>query len=238
MPAADPYVLAFLAGRRVAGLVQAGMSCPRIARFVGNTSPDAIQDVRRGLRKWMRRSRILRIYAITGATVRPQPGPGYLPDVGVGRRLRALLAMGWRPQDLAAAGVDPTLITHTPGWVDQDTHRLVCRAYDELGMQLGPSPEMLARARAADCLTPLAWDDELLDDPDADPDMYGPEDVDVEVDEVVVLRRADGERLQVTPAEAAEVFHLMRRRGYSDAASERHTGLYLHYWLTRIPTAA
>lgn len=232
----DRRVAAWLVRRRLHALVDVGMARHQIARAAG-MSYSSFDELLYGRRACLHWSLATRIFAITGETVRPKPGWRYVPDLGVGRRLRGLLAMGWRLEDLAAAEVDPALVTHTPGWVTVSTHQRVCRLYDELAMRPGPSPKWRDHARNAGCAPPLAWDDDELDRPDAVPDLHGPPGE--VIDEVAVLRRVWGDKtVRLTPAEAAEAVRILRRYGLTHTEIERRAGLNVSRYLPEIREVA
>lgn len=110
--------------------------------------------------------------------------PAQLP-AGIGvdacgtiRRLRALVAIGYSQHELC----------RRLGWLDSNGTRLftgrqdrvrkataekVAALYDDLSMTPGASRRARNHARRNGWAPPLAWDDDLLDDPTARPD-YGP----------------------------------------------------------------
>ena len=101
-----------------------------------------------------------------------------MPVIGTHRRIRPLLALGWRCSDIAAAGGWPPGRASAANLqnllVDREsvraaTARRIAAAYDTLSMTPGPSAQSRARARAKGWPPPLAWDDETIDDPDARP---------------------------------------------------------------------
>lgn len=97
-----------------------------------------------------------------------------VPVTGSRRRLRALLAMGWRVVDIAdAMRRDPhtvrQLIWGPRPTVTRATARLVVAVYDRLSMRFGPSVITAARAAVAGYALPLQWDDDSIDDPRAHP---------------------------------------------------------------------
>jgi hypothetical protein len=116
-----------------------------------------------------------------------------IPAVGIARRICALQAIGWPLEDIARrAGTTPQAINQVKRqkWVQYDKAQRLLRIYDELSMTPGPSGITRSRARTAGHAPPLAWWGRDIDNPDALPDLAGP-DEDV-VDEVVVQRLTAG----------------------------------------------
>lgn len=165
-----------------------------------------------GPQRGVQRDQARRILAVTPAACLARPRPrDFVLAIGTKRRLRALMALGWRHEDISRAmgrTGTPTcdLLNDTGPYVARANHDAVVRAYDALSMRPGPSEVARRRALRAGYLPPLAWDDEQLDDPAAVPSM----DFDlvegavalvdqVAVDEVLagrpqVLNRAERER--------------------------------------------
>lgn len=92
-----------------------------------------------------------------------------VPATGSSRRLRALMAIGWPNRHLAAElGVheqQTSAIANRKKSVTAATATRIQELYDRLSMTPGPRP---ADKRWP---PPLAWDDDTIDDPDAQP--YG-----------------------------------------------------------------
>ena len=100
-----------------------------------------------------------------------------VPTIGLQRRAQALLCLGWSysAQADAAGMARPNYheaVTRSP-WVRRATADRILRAYDTLSMQVAPDGYSATRARdlaeANGFAPPLAWDDDTLDDPDAQP---------------------------------------------------------------------
>lgn len=96
--------------------------------------------------------------------------------VGATRRLRALVAIGYTQSDLC----------RRLGWLDSNGTRLftgkavtirkitadkVTALYDELAMRPGSSQRARNHAVRRGWVPPLAWDDDLIDDPNGQPDL-------------------------------------------------------------------
>lgn len=91
---------------------------------------------------------------------------------GTHRRLRALMAIGWRARDLAPrigwpCGELDTLFRRPT--VRRRTAENVAQVYLELSDRRGPSEQTRRRAARSGWLPPLWWDDDTIDDPTHDP---------------------------------------------------------------------
>jgi hypothetical protein len=156
-----------------------------------------------------------------------------IDPTGTRRRIRALIRMGWRYTDMDRWLGNRAPSTHNINRSDTmhvhtDTAAAVKRMYDALSMQLGPSERNRAVAARRGWPSPLAWDDDTIDDPKARPaGVRGSgRPHRHEVDEVAVLRAIRGDRsIALTTAERAEVSRRLRAAGWSFAAIEAHTGL-------------
>lgn len=96
--------------------------------------------------------------------------------IGTTRRLRGLIALGWPQAELARrSGLPTCTISHlVRGDIDKTSRRnatAVHDLYDRLSGTPGPSDWQRRRAQAAGWAPPLAWDDDLIDDPAAKPDL-------------------------------------------------------------------
>ena len=151
-------------------LLAAGMTLNGIAKASG-VSRQVVHRVARGDTD--------RLQAAKAAAILAVPGPRYGDDDetfvdrhGTVLRIRALLALGWRHEDMRAeSGVVTHLVLAQPG--DRVTWRnrqRVAAMYDRLSMRLGPSRVTAARAAKAGYLPPLALDDDRIDDPAYRPD--------------------------------------------------------------------
>lgn len=127
---------------------------------------------------------------------------------GTRRRTQALVALGWS-LTAQATRLGRTIQNHkyvlTTDRVTIRTARLVASLYDELSIVTPPPSFSATRARRwaqrNGWAPPLAWDDDTIDDPAAQPNLGDPEsDADL-VDEVAVRRALAGDRVRLTPAE-------------------------------------
>ena len=114
--------------------------------------------------------------------LRGEPTTGWIPATGTQRRLQALVALGWSfPRIGSHCGLEPSFLKHVAkhqGLVAPLTADRVARVYDELSMRLPPQNtggERQGATRARNVaakhgwLPPLAWDDDTIDDPTAQP---------------------------------------------------------------------
>ena len=98
--------------------------------------------------------------------------------VGAARRLRALSVLGWSAAALAErAGADRDAVEDAlqQGVIfSQVTRAQAAQVYQRLEMTLGPCETTSARARALQWAPPLAWDEDTIDDPTAQPQGVRP----------------------------------------------------------------
>lgn len=99
-----------------------------------------------------------------------------VPSIGTARRLQALATMGWTMVELAERlGTCPAYLRKTAradrDRVWRDTATAVADLYDQLWDQHGRSTITASRARAKGWVPPLAWDDDTIDDPNAEPQV-------------------------------------------------------------------
>jgi hypothetical protein len=132
-----------------------------------------------------------------------------VPAVGTQRRLRALARMGWsgrhvcRLAGYSARSFHPHLMRCT--WLSRATAAKIAAIYDQLSMREGPSTFARRHAERNGWPPPLAWDDDEIDDPDAQPagssgtSQPGPR----------------------SPVDAGDVEHLLSFGEHTDAIAER-----------------
>lgn len=136
---------------------------------------------------------------------------------GTRRRLQALSCLGWTFETVADDfGVSRTSVQQ---WaanprVYRRTAARIARFYALHSDTAGPSPRAAARARTAGWVPPIAWDDDSIDDPAAQP--YAGESA--SLDEVAVHRAMRGDhRVKLTRPERLQAVRLLTERGYSSA---------------------
>lgn len=156
-----------------------------------------------------------------------------IPSVGVQRRLHALAVIGWSGQALAdRLGVTAEAVTqwHRGKYplVRRETAEKIGSLYDELWDKRPPASthgERISVSRTKGWAArsgfagPLAWDDESIDDPDAEPyqDRYVSA-AERGIDEIAVQEAMRGRRVHLYPAEKAEALRRLTESGYSAAA--------------------
>jgi hypothetical protein len=157
---------------KIRALKESGWSTARIAEASGLTG-DHVRRLLRADIDHLKPATAARIDSLPdpGVTVPATPRPSLVDATGTVRRVRALLALGWRHKDLkAATGLATNVLAHrSGGMVHRDTAATVAAVYDELSMRLGPSATNRTRAATNGYAPPLAWDDHDLDNPDAEP---------------------------------------------------------------------
>lgn len=107
--------------------------------------------------------------------IRATAPDGLIPATGTRRRLQALATQGWSTS--VVRGVNPDRLravraSASVGQVSRATWDAVRVAYDEYAMDRrgdGHGQRTRAMAMAAKWAPPLAWDDDLIDDPTAGP---------------------------------------------------------------------
>lgn len=158
----------------VQSLVANGMSVRAIGEVAGVT-PSVISQLSRGTRTSVAVRTETAILAVGLEEVMGRANPlGFVPNIGARRRLRALMAIGWRHSDLTPmVGFNTGNLNHQIGnWISRAKHDAMKAVYEQLWNTPGPAPETSrARIRNAGYLPPMAWDDETIDDPLYEPDL-------------------------------------------------------------------
>ena len=197
----------------IGALLDAGWSAPGIAAAagVGRAVVYKLADGQATVRRESA-ARILAV-AVTSAPRRSDDDEVFVPATGTRRRIRALMAIGWRHADMQAHCGSPTsVIASQKGcWVTWRTRQRVAAMYDALSMTPGPSDAVRRRAARLGYAPPLAWDDDTIDDPAATPD-HGTVPLlrDTVIDDVAVQQVLDEHR-DVTTLAPAERREAIRR---------------------------
>lgn len=104
----------------------------------------------------------------------------FVSRVGTVRRIQALLAMGWRHQDInerlgaVRANRSALLLAQQGRWVTRTTHDKIAAIYRDLSHRRGPSEHTRARALRLGYATPAQWDDIDRDEaPETGPEYCG-----------------------------------------------------------------
>ena len=156
----------------VAELMAAGMSFKAIALTAGWASRNALADS-------MTRNRVMPRTLARVLAVHPELDnrrDAYVDATGSARRLQALAVNGWPTRNLAKqlGHKDPATIQHiangkTPT-IRLRTKDGIRALFDELWDQPGPSKRTADIAKARGWLPALAWDDDLIDRPEHQPE--------------------------------------------------------------------
>lgn len=148
-----------------------------------------------------------------------------VPALGAQRRLQALMRLGWSSHRIAAEAGLPhrnhvwRIIHGQKGrptvWIQRSTHAWVCEVYERLSMTV-PEGHYVTRTRdfaeQQGWAPPLAWDD--IDDPAERPAGHRTQPRrKTDVDEVVVQRLLDGQRVDCTTAERNEAMRRWKKAG-------------------------
>ncbi|WP_102509103.1 hypothetical protein [Sanguibacter massiliensis] len=158
----------------LARLRAARMTWRAIAEVSGVTA-SALHSIHKGETTRINRARARAILAVHPDAMFERSNPaGFVPIIGTRRRIRALLAIGWTHDLIAAAAGLPerrtvTLLSQAGHLCSLENHERIKRVYNELSMTPGPSETNRARARKFRHVPPLAWDDDTIDDPSARP---------------------------------------------------------------------
>ena len=156
----------------VAMLMKSGMSFKAIALTAGWASRNALADA-------MTRKRVTPRTLARVLAVHPELDnrkDAYVDATGSARRLQALAVNGWPSRNLAKqlGHKDPAMVQHiangkTPT-IRLRTKDDIRRLFDELWDQPGPSKRTASIAKARGWLPALAWDDDLIDRPEHQPE--------------------------------------------------------------------
>ncbi|QDG88848.1 hypothetical protein [Pseudarthrobacter sp. NIBRBAC000502770] len=151
-----------------------GLSIRGIAEVAG-ISAFIVSDLNRGRKQSLYRETEAAVLAVTPDAVLARSNPeGFVPNIGGRRRIQALMAMGWRHQDLTPMlGINTANIVHQQGgWFTKKKHDAIKELYDRIWNQRGPATTLsINRVAKAGYAPPLAWDDDTIDDPNAKPDL-------------------------------------------------------------------
>ncbi len=169
--------------------------------------------------------------------------PEMVDSTGTARRVRALVALGYTWTDLSRhLGVDPSTIRWL-GARPRPTVRLrtaaaVTALYDELSTTPGGKAYAYTIARKNGWPPPLAWDDDTIDDPQAQRWAGVPEGTAPVVDEVAIRRALNGDRIKLTRLEKHHAIHARGRMSIQQAADVLHLSYSRAKELANMPLPA
>lgn len=113
-----------------------------------------------------------------------------VPSIGAVRRLRALHAIGWTRKQIATeVGMTESGTLFHQEMITRGLHNRIAAVYDRLQATPGPSAASQRYARNKGWAPPLAWDEDTIDDPHAEPN-YGAPSHGLDLDEWWFLVRA------------------------------------------------
>lgn len=193
-----------------------GVSIRSIAEVSG-VAPGTISLLNRGLQARVKRTIEAKILAVTAEKILNRSmASGFVPNVGARRRLQALMAIGWRHQDLTPrVGFNTAVTMHQKGgYVSQFKYEAVRNVYEQLWNVQGPSDGK--RAAKLGYAPPMAWDDDTIDDPAAAPDLGAP------VNDRGAIAKGSNAVSKIDAL--AENLDFLRRTGASIQEIEQRTG--------------
>lgn len=218
----------------VAACVGAGMSMSAIAAAAG-VSPQVVSNLHKGQASIRRvnEAKLLAVKPGVTSAARHDVTEPFVPAIGTRRRIRALLAVGWRHSDIsAAAGHLSANTLHQQGrWVTKSVHDDYAATYRDLAFRPGPSERTRQWAKKLGYAGPMDWDDI-----DADPEPQGDAQADKsrrfeEVDPVVIERVLAGDwslAAAANPAEREKIVAGWTARDRPLTELERRTGWQVH----------
>lgn len=158
-------------------LLASGLSYRRIAELSGLTQT-GVYMMRS--RKRIRSGSAKRIYSVAPLSSLESSKSGYVPIIGFTRRLQALVAMGYTQVHLAElVNLSPdqllNILYGKRQRVQIATAKRIDKVYQELQLK-HPAPSYgrsrsLSLAKRRGWYPPLAWDEDMIDDPTATPDL-------------------------------------------------------------------
>lgn len=101
-------------------------------------------------------------------------GGGWVPVIGSQRRIRALMAIGYTQPHIAqecglGTGRAVSSVLNARTYLSARVAKGIADAFDRLHMTAGPSELIVKRARFWGWPLPLQWDEDTIDDPEAEP---------------------------------------------------------------------
>jgi uncharacterized protein YerC len=225
------FVNAIITVPRIMQLVREDWTYADIEAVSGVSVP-TISRIMRGVTVRVERETADAILGTKPSMRHRAPEPRKVDATGTVRRLRALVAVGWTFWAISArAGHAKTWalnITRSTT-VTTTTRDLIARLYDEMWNTLPPlntpvEKQSYARSRRIaqkhGWASPLAWDDDTIDDPGAEPELPTAEELWAEAVEYALA----GEQPQLTPEQRREVITVLNERRWSGKKIANHIG--------------
>lgn len=165
------YVPTEFVREHIAKLRVLGWTWERIAEAAG-VSTWVPHKAGTGRTRWMLKDRADAVLRVPLTREDSRRG---VDSAGTRRRVQALAWMGWTTAEVARrAGTTPNtlrtlILPHRRA--SFALARRVAEVYEQLSHLHGPSTIAAGKARQLSFAPPLAWDDDTIDDPDAQPDL-------------------------------------------------------------------
>lgn len=120
-----------------------------------------------------RRARAQKMAAYRKDILLGRHSPGFVDSTGTIRRIHALQRLGWKTEIIAAHGPwssnDAVAELTKRSRISRRNAEIIAEIYDLLSMTVGPSEGAMRWAESRGWPPPLAWDDDTIDDPGAEP---------------------------------------------------------------------
>ena len=160
----------------IANLRNFGLSLESIARLAGE-HPSSLSTLTQpnnlAYAKTITGERATRILSVR-FDIDGIPADSRVNNAGTRRRIEALARNGWSLRHLGdRLGVTPQSVYgyRTRSGLTAANARAIRDLYDELWDQRGPNERVRRHAERLGWASPLAWDDDTIDDPNATPDL-------------------------------------------------------------------
>lgn len=155
-------------------LTAAGLTIRSIADAAG-VDGAVISALNRGHKKSLKVVTEKKLLAVSAQQVYSRPMErGFVPRIGATRRVQALMVMGYRYQDLTKMlGFNVGVTICQPGeFMSRKKHEAIAELYNKIWNIPGPATATSrVRIAKAGYAPPLAWDEETIDDPAAQPNL-------------------------------------------------------------------
>jgi transcriptional regulator len=214
-----PFVDPAPARAHVAALREFGLSLESIALMAGE-HPSALSTLmlanHHGYQHQIRPAREAAILAVR-FDLDHVPDGRWVSAAGTRRRIQALGAMGWSQHwiaDQLGVTVQAVGSYRTPkrARVFISTARTIRDLYEGRSMTTGPCVRAARWAKSRGWAPPLAWDN--IDDPTEQPNLGAT--VDLEMDDVAILRATHGDRVHLTKPERVVAVTRLKALGLTD----------------------
>jgi DNA-binding XRE family transcriptional regulator len=207
----------------IATLLEARMTQRDIAARAG-LSELTVRNITKGKVPWIFATTERALLAVKPA--RSIDAGQRVDGTGTRRRMQALMALGYSTTELSARLHKPRPFASRvmrQEFVVEPTRIAVAALYDELSMTKLPDTWEVQRIRNIAAKNgyapPLAWDDDVIDDPSAEPAEWKRGATErgflTRNDEAVILAALDGDKPEMSPVERREVITKLNARRWS-----------------------